>query len=846
MSEREVPSDIAPTVRGLSPGQQHFGRFTLVRPLGRGGMGVIWLAHDQKLGEEVALKFLPDLVRWDPAALAELKAETRLARQLSHPNIVRIHDLFEDPQQAAIAMEFIDGRTLTEVRLAQPQQVLEPEQITPWLEQLASALDYAHQEVRLIHRDLKPSNLMVTAEGRIKVTDFGVACALGESMLRVSQLATTGGTLLYMSPQQALGEVPTPRDDIYALGATFYELLTGKPPFHTGNIIAQVERRKPDPVTERRRQLGIAGVKPLPPAWEEVIAACLAKDPAARPSSVREAIAPLLTEDALAQSTAASSEAWAWRRPVLLAGLAGALALQVWSPLKRQEVARGGEAPAPASPQVAAPTAPVAPGSHPSDATRVYASWNFDGQAEEGTGRDWTMVMSRVTPAKDRFGRIDRALSLNGFSALQADGLPAGDWAASRPFSVALWVRPAAMDEETILVSLRSERQDDFYWDLSLMNGGVRFSLGRTHIDNPDTLRVEASGIRPGQWSHVAASSDGEQLRIYLNGQELGRAPLTRNRAAVMRDAPALMVGYFEKFDPRRFAGAVDELKLWPRALAPEEVAQLAAQEAPPRFTQTKGLYNTKDDLAAAVVLELGPQAAIADWDDLRRWHADDIVAWCAETKVPLNAGGPLLQRAGRLTTDNGRQFFINHFEGKKPDYYFAHDELGGMRLALGSWFGVTGRVLARLPHLPPTTLTLSAGPEKVMEQSLAWERPLGALAVEWVQEVKPQATGEMRGEFTLRDGRRVMVACAPSGDGAFALAMGDDSQPQLTRQLAATFGQLAFTVVVQDGRLSFRAVRTLGASIVFQQEVPLDIMAHEVVQVRLAGVDRATLTLEK
>jgi serine/threonine protein kinase len=144
----------------------------------------------------------------------------------------------EDGDSAAISMELVEGETLTVVRLRRENKFLEPADLAPWLPQLASALDYAHGEGRVVHRDLKPSNLMITGDGRLKVTDFGVARGLADSVPRVSMMSA--GTLVYMSPQQAMGEDPAPSDDIYSLGATLYELLTGKPPFHTGDVRMQL------------------------------------------------------------------------------------------------------------------------------------------------------------------------------------------------------------------------------------------------------------------------------------------------------------------------------------------------------------------------------------------------------------------------------------------------------------------------------------------------------------------------------------------------------------------------------------------------------------------------------
>jgi nitrous oxidase accessory protein NosD len=270
------------TIRGYAAGQRLFGRFVLKRILGRGGMGMVWLAWDERLEREVALKFLPDLLRSDAAALDDLKRETRRGLDLAHPHIVRVYDLVEDPNAAAIAMEFVDGQTLAAMRVAKEGKVFDVAEISVWVRQLCEALDYAHHRAKLVHRDLKPANLMINAQEDLKVTDFGIARSISDSVSRVTMDRGTSGTLLYMSPQQALGQKPAISDDVYAIGATLYELLTSKPPFHSGNIARQLEETTPPPMVDRRAELELTG-PPIPPAWEDTVAACLSKDPTKRP-----------------------------------------------------------------------------------------------------------------------------------------------------------------------------------------------------------------------------------------------------------------------------------------------------------------------------------------------------------------------------------------------------------------------------------------------------------------------------------------------------------------------------------------------------------------------------------
>jgi len=280
--------DLGQTIRGFKSGQKVFRRYTLIRILGRGGMGVVWLARDEELDRDVALKFLPDLVVHDLAVLDELKRETRRSLQLTHHNIVRIHDFVQDSESACISMEYVDGPTLSALRVEQPSRVFEPEQLAPWVEQICEALQYAHQHARIVHRDIKPANLMLNGRGELKVADFGIARSLSDSVSMLTMARGTSGTLAYMSPQQLDGERASNLDDIYSLGATFYELATSKPPFHSGGIERLIREKTPASLAAKREELGVGSNNRIPDQWEQTIAACLAKDPAARPQTALE------------------------------------------------------------------------------------------------------------------------------------------------------------------------------------------------------------------------------------------------------------------------------------------------------------------------------------------------------------------------------------------------------------------------------------------------------------------------------------------------------------------------------------------------------------------------------
>ena len=210
-----------PSSGGLSAGQTvAVGRFLLKKQLGHGGMGVVWLAHDLRLTEPVALKFLPPQITHDLAALEDMRRETLRSRKLSHPNIVRIHDFIQPENEPPfISMEYVDGPDLHFLRESRPLKVLTWKFLAPLMRQLLSALDYAHSE-KVVHRDLKPANLMLDSSGRLKLADFGLARVARDSGTNLSGMTMPGGTIDFMSPQQADGQTAQVADDIYALGAT--------------------------------------------------------------------------------------------------------------------------------------------------------------------------------------------------------------------------------------------------------------------------------------------------------------------------------------------------------------------------------------------------------------------------------------------------------------------------------------------------------------------------------------------------------------------------------------------------------------------------------------------------
>ena len=275
----------------IKPGTLVLGRFEIRERIARGGFAVVWKANDRLLGKDVALKVLQASIADDPAQIEEMKRETLRSRELTHPNIVQTYDFVQDGSVVAIAMELIDGATMSTLAAQRPNGCFNPPELTSWMADICDALDFAHSEKGgkkpVVHHDLKPSNFIVDSYGTAKVLDFGIAKSMAETRYQHTGQFAVAGTPPYMSPQQLRGQRPRPSDDIYSFGATLFSLLTRTPPFVRGDIQLQIMNEIPPTMNARRTELGI-DEPPIPLEWEETVAQCLAKDPAVRPATMGE------------------------------------------------------------------------------------------------------------------------------------------------------------------------------------------------------------------------------------------------------------------------------------------------------------------------------------------------------------------------------------------------------------------------------------------------------------------------------------------------------------------------------------------------------------------------------
>lgn len=246
------------------------GNYEIVEELGRGGMAVVYRAHQPSLNRDVAIKVLPPQFSFDQKFVERFQREARAAARLRHPNIVVIHDVAQHEGIYYIVMEYLEGRTLKEV--IEQEGSLAPHRAAQLIEQIAEALDYAHQQ-GFVHRDIKPSNIFVGKGDHVTLTDFGIAKAASETQ----QLTRTGmlmGTPEYMAPEQAEGGEVDERTDLYALGVVLYQMLVGNVPFSGttphATLHAVIYEAPPPP---RRIKPGI------PPSIESVILRAIAKQP---------------------------------------------------------------------------------------------------------------------------------------------------------------------------------------------------------------------------------------------------------------------------------------------------------------------------------------------------------------------------------------------------------------------------------------------------------------------------------------------------------------------------------------------------------------------------------------
>jgi len=331
------------------------GRYRLERPLGHGGMGTVYVAHDVELDRPVAVKLLAESLAGDETFRRRFLREARLAARLSHPNVVAVYDAGEAQDgRPYIVMELVDGSTL------EGRGPLPPREAVGLALQACRGLAHAHA-AGLVHRDVKPHNLLLRTDGTLKVADFGIARAAEATAL--TQVGTVLGTAAYLAPEQATGGEVTPATDVYALGAVLYELLTGRPPYEPASLADLAERPEITPVGELAPEVW--------PQLEDAVMRGLARNPAYRQPSADELAhelgaptAPTRVEPAPHRQR---SRRW-------LAAAAAAVAAIALAALAAVLATRGGGSSPPRRPAPAA-VRPIPRGADAQEQARNVAAW---------------------------------------------------------------------------------------------------------------------------------------------------------------------------------------------------------------------------------------------------------------------------------------------------------------------------------------------------------------------------------------------------------------------------------------------------------------------------------------
>jgi serine/threonine-protein kinase len=289
-----TPASSPPSLAGgFAPGTILADRYRIVALLGKGGMGEVYRADDLRLGQPIAIKFLPESLARNADARNRLTAEARNARSITHPNVCRVYDLGEIAGRVFLTMEYVDGEDLASLlrRIGR----LPGQKASEIARQLCAGLDAAHEN-GLLHRDLKPANVMIDGRGHARIMDFGLAM---EARLAAEE-SEFAGTVPYMAPERFRGGPATVQSDIYALGLILYEAFTGRSPFQASTI-EEWDTVHRSSVPAKPSLLSTE----IDPATERIVLQCLSKDPAARPASARQIAAALPGGDPLAAALAA-------------------------------------------------------------------------------------------------------------------------------------------------------------------------------------------------------------------------------------------------------------------------------------------------------------------------------------------------------------------------------------------------------------------------------------------------------------------------------------------------------------------------------------------------------------
>jgi len=296
-SEKTETKSAAP-----AEGQKLAGCYLLkarVDAAGVAGAGELWQANDDVMGRDISLQFVPDKIREDAKAVADVRLEIKRNRQLIHPNILRVYDFIEESDWAAVSMDAFEGESLASLIGKRSSPVFSVPEIEPWVAQLCRTLDDAHK-IGLFHRDISPANIYFRPDGRLFLAGFGFSRCVSDALLRLD--GNDNAVSANLSPQLLDGQPAARTDDVYACGALLFQLLTGQAPFSGAGIADQIRHSTPKSVGELRPK----DLEPVPENWERAIAACLSKNPSERPPSAGKLAERLTSAGKLAERVTAA------------------------------------------------------------------------------------------------------------------------------------------------------------------------------------------------------------------------------------------------------------------------------------------------------------------------------------------------------------------------------------------------------------------------------------------------------------------------------------------------------------------------------------------------------------
>jgi tetratricopeptide (TPR) repeat protein/TolB-like protein len=542
--------------RRFAAGTLVAGRYRIVSVAGVGGMGVVYRARDEELGVDAALKVLrPDLGN-DPAILERFRSELRLAREVTHKNVVRIHDIGEHEGVRFLTMRYVEGRSLSEV--LEREGPMPAERAVSIVRQVASALGEAHR-AGVIHRDLKPGNVLLDAEDTAFITDFGVARSLASDGL--TRAGAVVGTPDYLSPEQIAGDPVDGRTDLYALGIVFYEMLTGQLPFRAGSQAEMLGQR----LAGRARDLSETGVRT--PAWlRAVVRRLLERNPARRYPDAAALVADL-------DRARADRPARPRARAVAAALIVVAGSVATWSILRN----RGRTSSVSAAPQRSQSAASPAPAAREAvallpladetaDASLAWASTGIPEMlaanlSETGELRilDSLRVLRNLRDLRLPPGRYDEAV-ISQLADLWGVGRLVTGVVRRAGNRLRVDLRLARVGPTGLVsryVSAEAAGPEELFAAVRTLAGRLRGELGFTGRETADKAAPETGSVE------AARAYEAGRQRL-LAGDDLGAAPAFEKAVAA---------------DPR-FAAALERLAETYQGLGREEQAVAAVNRA--------------------------------------------------------------------------------------------------------------------------------------------------------------------------------------------------------------------------------------------------------------------------